>query len=106
MAFSKRQHFFAVLTIVGIFFVALPFAALAAGNQVISVSKDQIIDGNFIRAGSSIETLSSIPILPSALILTFGVLDPVANVMSPALYVTKAKLLLSKLSPDFIDKGP
>ena len=55
MAFSKRQHFFAVLTIVGIFFVALPFAALAAGNQVISVSKDQIIDGNFIRAGSSIE---------------------------------------------------
>ena len=43
------------LTLLGLFLIALPLVVFAAGNQSIFVSAEEIIEGNFIKAGNIID---------------------------------------------------
>ncbi len=51
----KRFKKLALISLAGLFLIALPVAAWAAVNQSIYVGPDEIIDGNFIKAGNVID---------------------------------------------------
>jgi len=51
----KRFKKLALIGLAGLFLIALPVAAWAAANQSIYVGPDEIISGNFIKAGNIID---------------------------------------------------